>query len=145
MRVVAAMIATLLISASPALARDVMPAEERDHSFSADLAACDDGAVLGHISNYFATRESRFWGSSLRIEHFENVEVVAERPWGLDMIPRRFCKVTAVMSDGKRRQVDYSVRSGLGFAGLGTSSVDWCVQGLDRSHGQSPYCRMAQP
>lgn len=145
MRVVAAIVATLLISTSPVLAREMRPAEERDHGFSADLATCDDAAVLGHISNYFAAREGRFWDSPLRIEYFENVKTVAERPWGLDTIPRRFCTATVLVSDGVKRRVDYSIRSGLGFAGLGTSSVDWCVRGLDRAHAQSPLCKMAQP
>lgn len=146
MRAVAAIVATLLLSASPALSRELRPAEEREYGgFSANLAACDDGAVLGHIANYFATRESHFWKSSLRIEYFQDVRDVAERPWGLDTIPRRFCRVTAMLSDGVKREVDYSIRSGLGFAGLGTSSVDWCVRGIDRAHAQSPYCTMARP
>ncbi len=145
MRAWLAVAVALLISSAPALARDLRPAEERDHPFSADLAACDDAAVLGHISNYFGQREFQFWASPLRIVHFENVRPVSSRPWGLDMIPRRFCTATALVSDGVKREVDYSVRSGLGFAGLGTSDVDWCVRGLDRAHVQSPYCRMAQP
>ncbi|MEN3931243.1 hypothetical protein WJT86_09255 [Microvirga sp. W0021] len=145
MRVMAAVLTTLLISSSPVMARDMRPAEERDHSFSADLASCEDGAVLGHIANYFATKESHFWGSSVRIQHFENVRKVADRPWGLDTIPRRFCTATALLSDGQYHEVDYSIRSGLGFVGLGTSSVDWCVRGYDRSHTYSPSCKLAQP
>ncbi len=141
----AAILATLLVSSGPTLARDMRPAEERDHSFSANLSSCDDGAVLGHIASYFATREARFWGSSLKIDYFENVQTVAERPWGLDTIPRRFCTVTAMLSDGVKRQVDYSVRSGLDFVGIGTSNVDWCVRGIDRAHSQSANCKMARP
>jgi len=144
MRAAAAIIATILISATPAIARDVRPAEIREQSFSGSVPACDDGAVLGHISSYFALREFKYWNSPLRIVHFEGVQSVATRPWGLDHIPRRFCSATVLVSDGVKRRVDFSVRSGLGFAGMG-SGVDWCIQGLDRNHAQSPNCRMAQP
>ncbi len=93
MKWLAALISCTLLSA-PVLAREITPAERREIPFDATLPACADPSVLAEISSDFATKESRFWNSSLRIVGFEQVRQVAWRPWGLDYIPRRFCTGT---------------------------------------------------
>jgi len=62
----------------------------------------------------------------------------------LDYIPRRFCTGTAILSDGVKRRIDYSVREGLGLIGV-TWGVDYCVLGLDRNWAYAPACQMARP
>ena len=125
-------------------AREVTPAEKRVIPYVADLPLCGDPSVLAQVANQFAEKEAKFWNSALTIVDYERILPVAWRPWGLDIIPRRFCTATATTSDGRRHRVDYSVREDLGFIGNGWG-VDYCVQGLDRNWAYSPGCRMARP
>ena len=74
----------------------------------------------------------------------EQIRPLAWRPWGLDHIPRRFCTAMAVVSDGRRRRVDYSIREDLGFIG-GSYGTEFCVHGLDRNWAYQPNCSMARP
>jgi hypothetical protein len=100
--------------------------------------------VLADITWRFETRETRFWNSNLKIVGFENIRETAWRPWGLEMIPRRFCSGTALVSDGYKRKVDFSVRDELGFLGTGWGT-EWCVAGLDRDYAFAPHCKQAGP
>src|SRR3712207_2452386 len=84
--------------------------EKREEPYDTQLPACHDLAVLEKISSYFAEKEWKFWQSNLRIVQYEQIRPVAWRPWGLDFIPRRFCTGKVVTSDGRKRQIDYSVR-----------------------------------
>lgn len=160
MRFLAALLSCVLAS-TPLLAREITPAEKREQAldaldpfdildgvkpdaYSAKLPACEDGNVLSDIANTFALKEYRFWSSNVRILAFENVRQTAWRPWGLDYIPRRFCTGTAVMSDGYKRKVHFSIREDLGFIGVrwGTEA---CVDGFDRHYAFAPQCRQAAP
>lgn len=143
MKWLAALISCMLLSA-PALAREITPAERRDHSYSAGLPACDDPSVLGDISSRFATREDRFWNSSLRILGFEKVRQTEWRPWGLDYIPRRYCTGTVIVSDGYKHRINFSIREKLGWIGIGWGT-EWCVDGFDRHYAFAPHCKQAQP
>jgi hypothetical protein len=143
MKWLAALITCALVSA-PALAREITPAERRDHPFDAGLPGCTDPSVLRDISSTFSTREGRFWNSSLQIVGFERVQQVAWRPWGLDYIPRRYCSGTVIVSDGYKRRINFSIRENLGFIGIGWGT-EWCVDGLDRHYAFAPHCKQALP
>src|SRR5689334_21811941 len=65
--------------------------------YDSRLPACE--AALGIISSRFATKEARFWNSSLQIVDFANVRETALRPWAEQSIPRRFCSAQAMISD----------------------------------------------
>lgn len=110
--------------------------------YDAVVPACDYG--LGVIASRFATKEGRFWNSALTIQGFENVRQVAFHPWANDTIPRRFCTATALVSDGKKRRVNYLIGEDTGFIGA-TWGVEWCVVGLDRNWAYNPACKMARP
>src|SRR3954464_14029392 len=116
----AAVLALLGILAvmSAAVAREITPAERRIIDYDARIPACFDPAVLEKIASYFAEKEAKFWESSLTIAGYEKIRPVAWRPWGLDYIPRRFCTGTAILSNGARRRIDYSVREDLGLLGV---------------------------
>jgi hypothetical protein len=107
--------------------------------YDAVVPACDYG--LGVIASRFATKEGRFW---MTIQGFEKVRQVAFHPWANDTIPRRFCSATAIVSDGKKRRVDYLIGEDTGFIGA-TWGVEWCVVGLDRNWAYNPACKMARP
>ena len=128
----------------PAAAQDRLLAEERVYPFSGVLPACSDGAVLSHIQRWFASREATYWQSTLTIDGFDRVGVVAERPWGAAYVPRRFCTARAHMSDGHVRRVDYFIKEDLGIIGM-SWGVNWCVHGLDRNRAYAPDCKMARP
>ncbi len=48
-----------------------------------------------------------------------------------------------MLTDGKTRQVHYSIIEDGGFAGYG-QGVEWCVVGLDRDWAYNPRCRAAK-
>jgi hypothetical protein len=110
--------------------------------YDAQLPACEAG--LGKIQEGFATKESRFWNSSLGIVQFERVREIANRPWVDGSVPRRFCSARALVSDGKWRPVYYSIVEDGGMIGWNWG-VTWCVTGLDRNWAYNPDCRMARP
>ncbi len=134
----------MMLAAPSASAHEVVPAEKRILPFSSDLPLCGDPSVLEKISIDFAVKEAKFWNSALTLVEYERIAPAAYRPWGTDLIPRRYCTATATTSDGLHHRVDYSVREDLGFLGVGWG-VEFCVQGLDRNAAYSPACRMARP
>jgi hypothetical protein len=118
-------------------------AEARFRPMYGNIPACDDPAVLGEVTSWFNSRESRFWGP-LRALSYDRVAEIGFRPWGDDLIPRRFCSGRVLLNNGVYHRVDYSVREDLGLFGL-TWNVNWCVSGLDRQRSYAPDCQMARP
>jgi hypothetical protein len=144
----ALLITGAVLAALPATARtgrqEVTPAERRVLPYEGDFPGCDDTGVLAKVTSRFAEKEAKFWNSPLTIAGYEKIQRIAWRPWGLDYIPRRYCTGVALMSDGRRRRIDYSVREDLGIIGM-TYGVEFCVSGLDRNLAFAPDCRMARP
>lgn len=134
--------AAALLICLPATARNDDPAEYR--GYPGNLPACDSPSVLGELSSSFSARETRFADGRLSLAAYERIGEIGFRPWGASFIPRRFCTARAQFSDGRIRQVDYSVRDGLGFLGW-TWGVNWCVHGLDRHWTYQADCTMARP
>jgi hypothetical protein len=143
MKWLAAFISCVLLS-TPALAREITPAERRDEPFDASLPGCADPSVLHDISSRFENKEIRFWNSGLKLVSFERVQEVAWRPWGLDYIPRRYCTGTVIVSDGYKRKINFSIREDLGFIGIGWNT-EACVDGFDRDYAFAPHCKQAAP
>jgi hypothetical protein len=112
--------------------------------YEAQLPPCDDPVALAKVASRFAEKESKFWNSDLKIMEILRIRQVAFRPWAVDTIPRRWCSGLAVVSDGKKRRVNYSIGEDTGMIGA-SWGVEWCVVGLDRNWAYSPACRMALP
>ncbi|MCC6890210.1 MAG: hypothetical protein IT536_16910 [Hyphomicrobiales bacterium] len=108
------------------------------------LPACDDATALNIISEKFAQKEGRFWNSMLIIQGYERIRETAYRPWAPNAIPRRFCSALALVSDGLKHPVYYSIAESTGMIGAGPG-VEWCVVGLDRNRAYNPGCKMARP
>ena len=106
------------------------------------LPPCE--AALGRIAARFGEKESRFWNSDLQILDFERVRETAYRPWAAGAIPRRFCSAVALVSDGRKHQVNYWLGEDTGMIGANWG-VEWCVVGLDRDWAYNPRCKMARP
>ena len=112
--------------------------------YDGELPSCDSSAALHSIASKFAQKEGRFWNSDLTIRGYEQVREVAFRPWAPNTIPRRFCSALALVSDGLKHPVHYSIAETTGIIGS-SWGVEWCVVGLDRNWAYSPACKMARP
>jgi hypothetical protein len=112
--------------------------------YDAVVPLCEEPGALGQIQAHFAEKEGQYWNSDLHIVGFERVHELSFRPWVEGTIPRRFCSATALVSDGVKRPVHYSIGENTGWLGVGYG-VEWCVVGLDRNWAYNPACRMAKP
>lgn len=112
--------------------------------YEAKVPLCEDSWVAGKIAGRFAEKESRFWNSALQIVGIEGVREIAFRPGHYALIPRRFCKGTALINDGTRHAIYYGIGEDTGWLGI-TWGVEWCVVGLDRNWAYNPACKAARP
>ncbi|HXI05475.1 MAG: hypothetical protein ACRC1G_12000 [Bradyrhizobium sp.] len=110
--------------------------------YDGNVKPCE--AALPTITSQFEEKESTFWNSRLVITAYGNIHETAFRPWQSDNIPRRFCSGEVMLSDGRMRQVHYSIIEDGGFAAFG-QGVEWCVVGLDRNWAFNPACKAAKP
>jgi hypothetical protein len=108
------------------------------------LPACDSSDALGKIAARFSEKEGRFWNSDLEIKGFEKVRETAFRSWAPNTIPRRFCSAVALVSDGLKHPIHYSIGEDTGMIGQ-VWGVEWCMVGLDRNWAYNPGCKMARP
>jgi hypothetical protein len=108
------------------------------------LPPCDYRAALDRIIGDFQIKEARFWNSRLQIVGIENIQQTALLPWAAQSIPRRFCSGTAVINDGARHAIFYSIAEDTGIIGIDWG-VNFCVVGLDRNLAYGPGCRAARP
>ncbi len=108
------------------------------------MPACDYPGALDRIIENFRTKEGRFWNSDLKIVGIENIHQTSDLPWAAQAIPRRFCSGTAVISDGVKRTIYYSIAEDTGVIGMDWG-VNFCVVGLDRNRAYEPGCRAARP
>ena len=108
------------------------------------MPACDYRPALDRIIGDFGLKEARFWKSELQIVGIENIRETAVLPWAAQSIPRRFCSGTALISDGMRHPIYYSIAEDSGMIGMDWG-VNSCVVGLDRNWAYGPACRAARP
>ena len=81
------------------------------------VPACDFPGALDRIIANFHTKEYRFWNSELRIVGVENIHETAWLPWAAQSIPRRYCSGTAVINDGVRHPLFYSIAQAVDIGG----------------------------
>ena len=108
------------------------------------LPACDYPAALDRIIANFRTKEFGFWNSGLRIVGVENIRELDTQAWAAQSIPRRFCSGIAVINDGARHPIYYSIAEDTGMIGM-DFGVNFCVADLDHNWAYSPACRAARP
>ena len=105
---------------------------------------CDNRTTLNRIIGDFQIKEAQFWNSRLEIVGIANIQQTALLPWAAQSIPRRFCSATAVINDGARHAMYYSIVEDTGLIGIDWG-VNFCVVGLDRNFAYGPACRAARP
>jgi hypothetical protein len=112
--------------------------------YDGNVPECNDPAALDKVSARFAEKEGAFWNSDLTIAGYEKIRQTAYRPGPPQSIPRRYCSAVALVTDGLKHPIHYSIGENTGL--LGTSwGVEWCVIGLDRNWAYNPSCKMARP
>jgi len=133
-------------SASPSLAAN--PLEKNfwlpGPDYDRRMPACDYPPALDRIIGNFHTKEIRFWNSERQIVGIENIRETAVMPWAAQAIPRRFCSGVALINDGIRHPIYYSIGEDTGMIGMDWG-VNFCVVGLDRNEAYGPACRAAKP
>jgi hypothetical protein len=112
--------------------------------YSAKVPLCEEHEPLKMIQRRFSTKEGKFWNSDLKIVGFEKIQEVSWEPWAPGTIPRRFCRASALISDGVRRPMYYSITEDGGMIGA-SYGVEFCVVGLDREWSYQPDCLRAKP
>jgi hypothetical protein len=142
-------LASLWAAVSLSCAADAATIFEKDFwlsgpNYSAKVPLCEEPEPLNMIRRRFGTKEGKFWNSDLKIAGFERIEEVAWQPWAPGTIPRRFCRAIAVVTDGVRRPMYYSITEDGGMIGVGIG-VEFCVVGLDREWAYQPDCLRAKP
>ncbi|MGA2314404.1 MAG: hypothetical protein ABSF87_18955 [Xanthobacteraceae bacterium] len=108
------------------------------------MPACDYPPALDRIIGNFRTKEARFWNSDRQIVGIESIRETAVLPWAAQSVPRRFCSGTALISDGVRHPIYYSIAEDAGMIGMDWG-VNFCVVGFDRNMAYGPACRAARP
>ena len=108
------------------------------------VPSCDYPPALDRIIANFRTKEYRFWNSEMRIVGFEDIHELDFLPWAAQSIPRRYCRGIAVINDGGRHTIYYSIAEDTGMIGMDWG-VNFCVAGLDRNWAYNPSCRGAGP
>src|SRR5436305_913839 len=112
--------------------------------FDGVIPPCDASEMLRKMASNFADKETTFWQSNLAILGYEKVRETSFRPWAPHAIPRRFCSAVAIVSDGLRHPIHYTIGEDTGWLGV-TWGVHWCIVGLDRNWANNPGCLMARP
>lgn len=112
--------------------------------YDRNVPTCDYAPALDRIIHNFHIKEYAFWKSELRIVGIENIKETAMMPWAAQAIPRRFCSGTALINDGSRHPLVYSIAEDMGMIGQDWG-VNFCVTGLDRNDAYNPDCRGAGP
>lgn len=112
--------------------------------YDREMPGCNYPAALDRIIGDFRTKEIRFWNSELQIVGIENIRETTELPWAAQSIPRRFCSGTAVINNGQKHEIYYSIAEDTGMIGFDWG-INFCVVGLDRNWAYGPACRAARP
>ncbi len=137
---IAACIAGLLSSAPQMAQAADLPASVRQGD---DGSPCADAGVLGRIHAKFRYQVRHVPNlPDVDISEFRGVHQHRYEPRQEDNpIARRYCGATALLSDGRERDVWFLIEEGMGLAGLG-DNVEFCVAGFDRWFVYNGRCRV---
>lgn len=130
--------------AAAAQDREQLPAETRIYPYTAEIPTCDSEWARLRITSLFAWKERNYWNSSLEIERIEHVRMLGFRTNGLDLVPRRYCRAVAVLSNREKLPLHYAIIEDAGIIGL-NHDVHFCVEGYDRNWSYPPSCKLAGP
>ena len=106
--------------------------------------ACENAGVLSRISSGFSHQVRNVPHlPNVAISEFRKVHEHRYLPYREDRpIARRYCGATALLSDGRKRNVWYMIEEGQGLAGAFGDNVEFCVSGFDRWFVYNGHCRV---
>jgi len=120
-------------------------------AWSADVSSYEaDGAGICGQPKYLNKIVDRFSYQVKHVPHLPDVAITdfqrihehrylpESEEWP---IARRYCGATAILSDGRSREVWYLIEGRMGFAGIG-ENVEFCVSGFDRWFVYNGRCRV---
>lgn len=136
--------------------------EDTRISYSAELPHCGDELVLRRIARRVPAEMRNTLHRHLAVVEFEHphqtshvsadhavVErevhhpklgrLVKKEVVGKRQVSQRFCRVRALFSDHRKRNVHYVIETPMGFAGIG-HNVTFCVAGLDPWYVHGRHC-----
>ena len=114
-------------------------------NFFARFPTCDATKVKSRIISRFKKAENRTWKRGFLISDISNTRSVRDRTNGNPEIhSRRFCKATALFSNGRKATVHYLIEEGGGIAGIGYNLV-YCIAHLDPWRNQNRNCSTVRP
>ena len=101
---------------------------------------CHDVKVLGKIVERFNWAEENTWKRGFFLQDIERVRerVVQNHPDRL--IPRRYCRAHARLTNGRHPTLFFLIEGGQGFAG-NSFNVEFCLNGYDRWNEYNGSCR----
>jgi hypothetical protein len=104
---------------------------------------CEDTGILSRITAKFRYQVRHVPHlPDVEIEEFRRIHQHRYIPFDEDQpIARRYCGATAMLSDGRKRDVWYLIEDGMGFASIG-DNVEFCVSGFDRWKVYNGRCRV---
>lgn len=105
-----------------------------------NTGACGNASVLGFITRRFDYKAASYLHADLAIAEIRDMGQSRFEPRDYThLVEREYCRATAVMTDGERRQLWYLIERPWGFAGVG-SNVEFCIGGLDPWHVYGAHC-----
>jgi hypothetical protein len=108
------------------------------------LPACISGPVVATIKQNFAYADRRTFHWGVGIKSFTGIHETPQQIRSASLIARRYCRGTALLSDGRRSEVVYLIESKQGFASIGWR-VQSCLPAYDPWHVYDGWCRSAEP
>jgi hypothetical protein len=138
------LLAAFGVATVPAAAADYIGTAPGHVARYAHSGICAEGGYLSRISHKFRYQITHVpYLPDVEIVDFQGVHENRYLPADEDHpIARRYCEATAVLSNGRRHQVFYLIESGMGFAGIGGTNVEFCVNGFDRWKVYDGRCRV---
>lgn len=109
-------------------------------NMGAEVKVCADARMLARITERFAWAERNTWRRGYQVATIEAPRQRYSVFNGPSMIGHRHCRAVALMTNGAKRTLFYTLSAGMGLASIG-DGVDFCLAGLDpwRVHGAA--CR----
>jgi len=108
------------------------------------LPTCDAPGVVSSVVNKFQRANRRTFGWGVEITQVTNIYETPEVIENDSLIGRRFCRATAIMTDGRNEQVAYLIETKQGFGSL-TWRVESCLPSYDPWHVYGAWCRSIEP
>lgn len=109
-----------------------------------NLPACNEPLVISTMINKFRYADYHTFHWGVRISQMQDVYESPEVIQNTSLIGRRFCRGTALMTDGRYEEVAYLIETKQGFASM-SWRVESCLPAYDPWHVYGAWCRSIRP